>query len=307
MFSPIPESEARATLERAWNLGIRLFDTAPFYGFGTSERRYGEMLAEHPRDEFVLTTKVGKLLRADATPKDEQFPGGKPFFYDVPDLNVEYDYSAAGVRRSVEESLERLGLDRIDHVSVHDPDEFYAESMEGALPALTQMRDEGIIRSVGIGINQAELLEQFVRNADLDTVLLAGRYSLLDQTALGTSLFEATQASNTAIMLGGVYNSGLLARPLPGARFNYEEATPELVARAQSLAEVCARHGVPLMAAAIQFPLHNPAITTVLTGVRSVAEIEQNVEMFEVDIPEDLWAEIRAEGLVHERAILPTD
>lgn len=306
MFAPIPEDEAEATLERAWSLGIRLFDTAPFYGFGTSERRFGAVLADKPRDEFVLTTKVGKLLRADATPKAEQFPGGEPFFHNVPALNVEYDYSADGARRSVEESLERLGLDRIDHVSVHDPDEFYAEAMEGAIPALIQLRSEGVIRSVGIGINQAELLEKFVRNSDLDLVLLAGRYSLLDQSALETGLFEAARESNTAIMLGGVYNSGLLAVPEPGARFNYESAPAHLLEKAQRLAAVCERHGVPLMAAAIQFPLHNPAVTAVLTGVRSVAETAENVRMFGIDIPNDLWLEIRAEGLLDARATLPT-
>ncbi|MFW2514040.1 aldo/keto reductase [Demequina sp. SO4-13] len=305
MFAPIAEDVARQALDRAWGLGVRLYDTAPFYGFGTSERRVGAMLADKPRDEFVLTTKVGKLLRADASPKDEQFVDGEPFFRNVPDLNVEYDYSGDGARRSIEESLERLGLDRIDHVSVHDPDDYFEEAMEGAIPALIELRSQGVIGSVGIGINQAELLERFVTGADLDLVLLAGRYSLLDQSALNTGLFEATVRSNTAIMLGGVYNSGLLARPEPGARFNYEAAPPELVERARALAELCDCHGVPLMAAAIQFPLAHPAITAVLTGVKSREEIEENVRMIDMDIPGALWSDLRAEGLIPEGVPVP--
>ncbi|WP_159622054.1 aldo/keto reductase [Ruania rhizosphaerae] len=307
MFAPIGEDDARAALERAWDLGVRLYDTSPFYGYGTSERRFGRMLADKPREEFVLSTKVGKMLRADVEPKAEQFVDGEPFFRDVPALNVEYDYSGDGVRRSIEQSLERLGLDRIDHVNVHDPDDFFEEAINGAIPALVQLRSEGVIGSVGIGINQADLLERFVREADLDLVLLAGRYSLLDQAALSTTLFEATQQTNTAIMLGGVYNSGLLVRPEVGARFNYEAAPTPLIDRAQALAAICDRHDVPLMAAAIQFPLAHPAITAVLTGVRAAVEIEENVRMLNHHIPAQLWADIRASGLVHEEAVLPDE
>ena len=308
MFTPITDEVAAAALDGAWESGIRLFDTAPFYGYGRSERRVGRMLAERPRDEFVLTTKVGKLLREDATVKAEQFagPGGTNLFAEAPDLNVEYDYSGEGAKRSLEESLERLGLDRVDHLSVHDPDDFYEEAIDGALPAMAELRSQGVISSIGIGINQAELLERFVRNADLDTVLLAGRYSLLDQSALSTGLFEAVEERNTAIMLGGVYNSGVLAKPEPGATFNYTTAPTEMITKAQAIQTVCTRYDVPLMAAAIQFPLANPAITVVLTGVRSPEEIEENVRMFSHPIPTDLWAELRAEGLIDERAPLPS-
>lgn len=307
MFRPIPEETAQATLERAWEHGIRLYDTAPFYGYGRSEQRVGRMLADKPRDEVVVTTKVGKLLRTDASVKAEQFagPGGSNLFADAPDLNVEYDYSSDGARRSLEESLDRLGLDRVDHLSVHDPDDFYEEAIDGALPALAALRSEGVISSIGIGINQAELLERFVRNADLDLVLLAGRYSLLDQSALDTGLFDAVRERDTAIMLGGVYNSGILARPEPGATFNYTTAPEHLVDKARKLQAVCDRYEVPLMAAAIQFPLFNPAVSVVLTGVRSPEEIDENVRMFRFEVPEDLWAELRAEGLVDERAFLP--
>ena len=212
------------------------------------------------------------------------------------------------MRRSLEESLERLGLDRVDLVHVHDPDVadgFYEEALNGALPALAELRAEGVISSVGIGINQAEMLERFVRAFDLDCVLLAGRYSLLDQSALDTTLFDAVVERNTGICLGGVYNSGILARPEPGATFNYTTAPPELVDKARKLQAVCDRYDVPLMAAAIQFPLAHPAITVVLTGVRSPEEIEENVRMFNHPIPGDLWTELREERLVAEAAVLP--
>lgn len=306
MFAAIDEVEALAVLETSWDLGIRLYDTAPFYGLGTSERRFGEVLSDKPRDEFVLSTKVGKLLRAGGEPKAEQFVDGKPFFYDVPELNVEYDYSGDGAKRSIEESLERLGLDRIDHVNVHDPDDFYVEAMEGAIPALMDLRSQGVIRSVGVGINQAELLEKFVRNSDLDLVLLAGRYSLLDQSALQTELFDVALERDTAIMLGGVYNSGLLAKLEPGARFNYEAASEVWLKKAKVLADICDRHGVPLMAAAIQFPLAHPAITAVLTGVKSPQEIEENVRMLNFEIPLELWEEIGAAGVMDARATMPS-
>lgn len=307
MFAPIAEVEAQAVLNTSWDLGIRLYDTAPFYGLGTSERRFGEMLSDKPRDEFVLSTKIGKLLRAGGEPKAEQFVDGKPFFYDVPELNVEYDYSGDGAKRSIEESLERLGLDRIDHVNVHDPDDFYAEAMEGAIPALIELRSQGVISSVGIGINQAELLDKFVRNSDLDLVLLAGRYSLLDQSALQTNLFDIALERDTAIMLGGVYNSGVLAKPEPGARFNYEAAPEVWLEKARVLAGICDRHGVPLMAAAIQFPLAHPAVTAVLTGVKSPHEIEENVRMLNFEIPVELWEEISEAGVVDARAIIPSN
>lgn len=307
MFAPIPEPDADHALQTAWDLGIRLFDTAPFYGYGLSEQRVGRMLADKPRDEVVVTTKVGKLLREDATVKAEQHagPGGTNMFQGAPDLNVEYDYSGEGVKRSLEESLERLGLERVDALNVHDPEEFVEEALDGALPALAELRSQGVISSIGVGINHADVLERFVRNADLDAVLLAGRYSLLDQSALDTGLFDAVRTNDVGIMLGGVYNSGILAKPEPGATFNYTTAPEELIERAKAIQAVCDRYDVPLMAAAIQFPLANPAVSLVLTGVRSAAEIEQNVQMFNHPIPTELWQELRAEGLIDERAFLP--
>ena len=310
-LAPMSDEEARATLDRVWDLGVRLYDTAPFYGAGMAERRLGEMLADRPRDEFVLSTKVGRLLRADVPPAPEQSmgPGGQDVFIDTPDLNVKHDYSYDGAMRSLEESLERLGLDRVDLVLVHDPDnfpEFYQQTIDGLFPALAKLRDEGVISGIGVGINQAEMLVDFANDADFDCFLLAGRYSLLDhQSTLDCGLLDVVKAKNIGIMLGGVYNSGLLAKPEAGATFNYTDAPPEVIERAQQLQAVCERHGVPLMAAAVQFPVAEPGISAVLTGVRTPAEIEQNIEMFEFDIPPELWQDLRNERLVADDVALP--
>lgn len=307
------DDEAEALVDAVWDQGVRLFDTAPFYGSGLAERRLGAALAKRPRDEYVLVTKVGRLLRDDVPPAPEQFagPGGKSMFFDIPALNVQHDYSYDGALRSVEESLVRMGLDRVDVVLIHDPDnfpEFYQQSVDGAFPALAKLRDEGVISGVGVGINQAEMLVDYTRDTDMDCFLLAGRYSLLDhESTIETGLLDAVKRNDVGIMLGGVYNSGLLARPEAGVTFNYTTAPADLIARAQALQAVCDRHDVPLMAAAIQFPLAEPGISTVLTGVRSPAEIEQNVAMMNVPIPVELWSDLRAEGFIHESALTPTD
>jgi D-threo-aldose 1-dehydrogenase len=309
----LTDDEAEALVDAVWDQGVRLFDTAPFYGSGLAERRLGAALAKRPRDEFTLVTKVGRLLRSDVPPAKEQFagPGGKSMFYDIPDLNVQHDYSYDGALRSVEESLERMGMDRVDLVLIHDPDnfpEFYQQSVDGAFPALARLREEGSISGVGVGINQAQMLVDYVRDTDMDCFLLAGRYSLLDHAStIETGLLEAVKREDVGIMLGGVYNSGLLARPESGVTFDYTTAPTDLVERAQALQAVCDRHEVPLMAAAIQFPLAEPGISAVLTGVRSPAEIAQNVEMMNVPIPVELWSELRAEGFIHDAALTPTD
>jgi D-threo-aldose 1-dehydrogenase len=309
----LSDDEAEALVDAVWDQGVRLFDTAPFYGSGLAERRLGAALAKRPRDEFTLVTKVGRLLRSDVPPAKEQFagPGGKSMFYDIPDLNVQHDYSYDGALRSVEESLERMGMDRVDLVLIHDPDnfpEFYQQSVEGAFPALARLRDEGSISGVGVGINQAQMLVDYVRDTDMDCFLLAGRYSLLDHAStIETGLLEAVKREDVGIMLGGVYNSGLLARPESGVTFDYTTAPSELIERAQALQTVCDRHDVPLMAAAIQFPLAEPGISAVLTGVRSPAEIVQNVEMMNIPIPGALWSDLRAEGFIHDAALTPAD
>ncbi len=266
---------------------MRFFDTAPLYGHGIAERRLGEVLRTKPRHEFVLATKVGRLLRAGAPPE----PGQS--YVDVPPVNPVFDFSYEGVMRSVEESLERLGLDRIDVLHIHDPDDHHDEAISGAYRALDRLRTEGSIGAVGAGMNQAEMLVRFAREARFDCFLLAGRYTLLDRTGARELLPECVERG-IGIIAGGVFNSGILANPRSGGTFNYAAAQPDVVARAQRLADTCERHGVELKAAALQFPLRHPAVSTVLTGCRSVAEVEENVRLFGAAIPEALWSELDA-------------
>lgn len=281
------DDEAHRVVEAAWQAGIRFFDTAPLYGHGLAEQRLGAVLRAKPREEFVLATKVGRLLRADAPPEPGQAYKG------VPPVNPTYDFSYDGVMRSVEESLARLGLDRVDVLHIHDPDEHFEDALAGAYRALDRLRAEGTIRAVGAGMNQAEMLVRFAREADFDCFLLAGRYTLLDRTG-AAELLPLCVEKSIAIIAGGVFNSGILANPRPGTTFNYQQAPPELVDRALRMQEICARHGVELKAAAIQFPLRHPAVASVLTGCRSVREVEENVRMFQAPIPSWLWDELDA-------------
>ena len=282
LFEAVADDEAHRVVEAAWNAGIRFFDTAPLYGHGLAELRLGAVLSSKPRDEFVLATKVGRLLRAGAPPEPGQAYQG------VPPVNPIFDFSYDGVMRSVEESLSRLGLDRIDVLHIHDPDDHFEEALTGAYRALDRLRAEGSIRAVGAGMNQSEMLVRFAREANFDCFLLAGRYTLLDRSG-AAELLPLCAERRIAIIAGGVYNSGILADPRPGATFNYTTAPPELVRRAAKLKAVCDRAGASLKAVAIQFPLRHPAVATVLTGCRSVAEVEQNIQAFQADIPDELW------------------
>ncbi len=282
LFEAVADDEAHRVVEAAWNAGIRFFDTAPLYGHGLAELRLGAVLSSKPRDEFVLATKVGRLLRAGAPPEPGQAYQG------VPPVNPIFDFSYDGVMRSVEESLSRLGLDRIDVLHIHDPDDHFEEALTGAYRALDRLRSEGSIRAVGAGMNQSEMLVRFAREANFDCFLLAGRYTLLDRSG-AAELLPLCAERRIAIIAGGVYNSGILADPRPGATFNYTTAPPELVRRAAKLKAVCDRAGASLKAVAIQFPLRHPAVATVLTGCRSVAEVEQNIQAFQADIPDELW------------------
>jgi len=294
LFMPVSEERFTATVERAWELGLRLFDTAPLYGKGTAETRLGAALAGRPRNEYVLSTKVGRLLRPDAPPDPETLRG---LWHDAPALNPSFDFSEEGVLRSFSESLERLGLDRIDIALIHDPDDHDEQALAGAYPALERLRSEGVIGAVGVGANHVDVLCRFARETDVDCFLVAGRYTLLDHVAL-QQLLPLCVDRGIAVIAGGVYNSGILANPRAGATFNYEPASHELVARALRLQGVCERHGVPLSAAAIQFPLAHPAVAAVVTGAASMAELEENVEYARFPVPAGLWAELQAEGLI---------
>jgi D-threo-aldose 1-dehydrogenase len=291
LFEEVPEQQALAVIRRTWKVGIRFYDTAPLYGHGLAEMRVGKVLRDEPRDEFTLATKVGRLLRADAPPE----PGQS--FRGTPPVNPVFDFSYDGVMRSVEESRQRLGIERIDILHIHDPDDHYDAALKCAYRALDHLRADGVIGAVGAGLNQAEMLTRFAREANFDCFLLAGRYTLLDQVAL-KELLPVCLEKGVAIIAGGVYNSGILADPKPGAHYNYQTAPPELVERAQRIGAVCASHGVPIKAAAIQFPLGHPAVTCVVVGCRSVAQLDESIAMFELTIPPSMWQELKHDGLL---------
>jgi D-threo-aldose 1-dehydrogenase len=290
LYEPVSEQQARDTVEKAWELGIRYFDTAPLYGNGRSETRAGAVLANKPRESFVLSTKVGRLLR----------PGGSDrqrIWAEAAEVTPVYDFSGEGVLTSYAESLSRLGLDRADLLHVHDPDDFFAQAVSEALPALVALREQGRIGGVSVGMNQNKLLTEFVRTGMVDCVLAAGRYTLLDQSA-GVELLPLCAALGVSVIAGGVFNSGILADPRPGATYDYGRASSDLIERAQAISSVCDSHGVPLRAAAIQFPLTRSAVTSVLVGARSPAEVADAVEMASLSIPSALWDDLRASGLL---------
>jgi D-threo-aldose 1-dehydrogenase len=297
LYAPVGAAQAAATVERAWDRGIRYFDTAPLYGNGLSERRAGAALAGRPRSAFTLSTKVGRRL----------VPGGQAGqdIWAEPAAEAPvWDFTAEGTRRSYAESLQRLGLDQADVLHIHDPDDHYAEALAGALPALIQLRAEGRIGAVSAGMNQSGMLVDLARTGDFDCFLLAGRYTLLDQSGL-RELLPTCAERGISVIAGGVYNSGLLADPKPGGWYDYQPAPAAVLARALAAQEICARHRVPLRAAAIQFPLGHPAVASVLVGARSPAEVDDAVAMFSLDIPGQLWRDLKRAGLIPEEAPVP--
>lgn len=279
LFEPVSDEAAAQTLEAAWLAGIRAFDTAPHYGVGLSEQRLGAFLATKPRSEYVLSTKVGRLL----VPADGPVEGAENF-YGTPPLTRVWDFSADGARRSLEQSLERMGLDRVDIALIHDPDDHAQQALDGAYRALADLRAQGVLDAIGVGMNQPELPEWFIRNADLDCVLIAGRYSLLNQSA-ATNLLPLCLNQNVEVLAGGVFNSGILADPRPGKTYDYRPASPELLGRAQAIRDLCAEYGVPIGAAALQFTLAHPAISTAVLGARTPAEITEDVGYLDVEVP----------------------
>lgn len=302
LFAPVSDAEAEATVARAWALGIRYFDTAPLYGFGLAERRLGAFLRAQKRDSFVLSTKVGRLLRrtADGAPPDD------PAYKGTPPERPVFDFSYDGVMQSVDESLARLGFDRIDILFVHDPDDHHDDAVAGAFRALARLRHDGTVRAIGAGMNQHAMLARFADEAPCDGFLLAGRYSLLDQSA-HAGLMTLCAERGIGLVLGGVYNSGILANPHVGATFDYKTASADLIARAQRLDALCRARGTDLKAAAIRFALAHPAVSGIVLGARTAHEIQENVAMARMDVPATLWADIRREGLVDPAAPLPGD
>ena len=285
------EAEAIALIQRSLAFGLNYLDTAPMYGVGQSEQRYGQALRGMARESYVLSTKVGRVLRP-AAPDSAQ-------------LTWEFDFSQQGVRQSFASSLARLGLERVDMLLIHDPDDHYEQARTQALSVLLELREQGLVRAIGAGMNQWQMELQFARSGHCDCFLLAGRYTLLDQTALPEFLPYCVE-HHISIIAGGPYNSGILAvGPRQGATFNYRAASAEMMDRAQRINTVCERYEVPLKAAALQFILAHPAIASVIPGARSVAEVEDNIRMVEFPIPADLWAELKQQRLIVAAAPTP--
>jgi D-threo-aldose 1-dehydrogenase len=291
LYAEVTEEDARATVDAAWDAGIRLFDTAPLYGHGLAERRLGAALAARPRDELVISTKVGRLLRPGVPEPEGAF---RVSHEEVP----RFDFSADGVRRSLDESLGRLGVDRVDIVLIHDPDAHLEQAITEAAPVLAALREEGVVGAIGFGMNYVEPLRKAVERCDLDVILVAGRYTLLDQAALVSGLLALCEERRVSVMAGGVFNSGVLAAPSPGSTYDYLPVPPERLQRAARIAAVCERHGTSLAAAAIRFVADQPLIATVLIGARDAREIVDDVDLLASPIAEALWSELRAEGLI---------
>lgn len=301
LFSALDDAAAAETLAAAWDAGIRYFDTAPHYGIGHSERRIGAFLRDRPRDAVTLSTKVGRLL----VPQDPETAEEEPFEVPATHRRV-WDFSRDGIRRSVEDSLARMGLDRIDILYLHDAEERFDAALRDGYPALAELRSEGVVGAVGAGMYDHAKLTTLVREADVDVVMLAGRYTLLHQRSLD-DLLPACEARGVSVVVAGVFNSGILAEPRPaqGARFDYEPAPPELLARAHRIADVCEAHGATLPQAAIAFPLGHPAVAGVVLGMRSSEEVARNLAAFRAAVPPGLWNDLRNEGLLDERAPIP--
>jgi D-threo-aldose 1-dehydrogenase len=302
LYKSISDEQAHATVDAAWSDGIRYFDTAPHYGLGLSERRLGAALAGRPRDQYVVSTKVGRLLEPVVPPRpidDEDF--------EVAGTHRRvWDFSREGVLRSLEGSLERLALDRIDVVFIHDPDDHWDDAYGRAYPALEELRAQGLVSAIGAGMNQTTMLTEFARNTDMDVLMLAGRYTLLEQGALD-DLLPVCLERGVGIVAAGIFNSGLLShsRPTVGARYNYVEASPSALEGAKLIAELCDRGGTSLPAAAIAFPLGHPAVTSVCLGARSPGQIHENVELYRRGVDGAVWGGLKSAGLLRPDAPVP--
>jgi len=301
LYRAVEEETAAGAVSAAWRAGVRFFDTAPHYGLGLSEQRLGRALAARPRDDFVVSTKVGRVLVRTAG------GGMDTEGFEVPAGHRRvWDFSADGVRRSLAASLGRLGLARVDVALLHDPDDHWREALEQAYPALHELRAAGTVGAIGAGMNQWRVLADLVRHTDVDVVLLAGRYTLLDQSALDV-LLPLCERRGVSVIAAGVFNSGLLATAAPrqDATYDYAPGPPELIERARRIAAVCGRHGVSLPQAALAFPTGHPAVASVLVGMRSAAEVAANVDLAATPVPAELWAELISDGLLRTDAPIP--
>lgn len=310
MYAQLSDEDVWGCLEAAWDAGVRVFDTAPFYGYGMAEHRLGDFLRTKPRDEYLLSTKTGRVMlpRRNDPPTNDFFLSNYPF-------NFNFDYSYDGAMRSFEDSLQRLGLDRIDILLIHDtgvPEhgedqpKVFQQAMEGAAVAMAKLRDEGVIGAIGMGLNEWEVAQAGLEAFDFDTFLLAGRYTLLEQFSAETFL-PLCEQRGIQIMLGGVFNSGLLvADDTASATYNYFPAPQELIDKTLAIKAVCQRHGVPLPAAALQFANAHPAVGVTLFGTRNRHESESATNWMQLAIPAELWAELKAENLLNEELPVPS-
>ena len=315
IYRPMTEKDARATLDAAWAVGSRYFDTAPLYGLGLSETRLNGFLRAKPRDSYLLSTKVGRLLEL-CPPAERSRQTGAGAFFETPSRRERYDYGYDGVMRSLEFSLERLGLDHIDIVYAHDLDVFthgskeasdarIKEFMEGGYKALIKLRESGAIKAIGAGINEWQVAETLARAGDFDAFLLAGRYTLLEQEALESFLPYCVE-KNIGVVIGGPYNSGILATgPKHGAFYNYAPAPPEILERVGKIQSVCKAHGVALAEAALRFPLGHPAVVSVIPGGQKPGEVRRNAATIGAKIPAALWRDLKKAGLMREDAPTP--
>lgn len=303
LYGDIPDEQALEVVRRALSLGINIIDTAPLYGYGTSEMRIGRAVADKNRDDFVLATKVGRLL-VSKEDKEADLRQDANWGTTSP-LRPKFDFSYDAVMRSVEESLKRLQTNRIDILHIHDPDNHYEQALDGAYPALDKLRSQGVIRAVSAGMNQSEMLARFAREGDFDCFLLAGRYSILEQGAMD-ELFPLCESKNIGILLGGTYNSGILASDLnAGAKFNYADAPADVLRRARGLQAVAARYRVSLKAAASQFALAHPQVTCIIPGTRVPDRVEENLRLVDEPIPPDFWDALKADKLIRPDAPVP--
>ena len=307
---PIPEHEAGAMIDRAWDAGMRYFDTAPYYGHGLSELRLGHYLRWKPRRDYVISSKVGRVLTA-ARREDIDF---KPWV-DGAAFKSRFDYSYDGTMRSFEDSLQRLGLGYIDILFIHDADVFthgaemqkvyFRQAMDGCYRALIKLREQGLVKAIGVGVNNWEVMLDFMKAGDFDTLLVAGRYTLLEQDALN-ELLPLCERRGTAIVIGGGFNGGILATgAVPGAKWNYAPAPAHIMEKVRKIEAVCARYKVPLAAAALQFLLAHPAVASHVPGTRTVEQMTQNLMLVAHPIPKSFWQELKAEGLVRQDAPVP--
>lgn len=292
LFAAVSDEQAQAALQEAWDQGIRYFDTSPHYGAGLSEIRLGTFLRDKPRDSFTISTKVGRRLEPWTGPEALETHG---FVDALPNTRI-LDFSRDGVLHQIDTSLDRLGLDHIDILYVHDPDDHADDALQGAIPTLVELRDQGVIGAAGIGTNQWQLPARFVRESDIDVVMLAGRFTLLDQSA-SKEFLPLCLSRQVAVVAAGVFNSGVLTNPRPGAHYDYETASDEIVERARSMQQLCSEFGVPLAVVAAQFPLLHPAVTSVVLGMRDARQAASSSSLMSTPIPNELWSALEDIGV----------